>query len=172
MSCRPGAHRSRRATRLTIAAVLATAAVATACSGGDDAAPTMPSVELESLTDGATLHTDDIEGPALVNLWATWCAPCRAEMPAFQEAADELGDTVRIVGINQGDDGDAAQQFVDEIDVSFPQYLDRDGALLDELRIAGLPATIAIDAEGNIVTVHSGTIDADGIRDLAATLTG
>lgn len=131
----------------------------------------MPAVALESLADGTLVQADDIDGPVLVNLWATWCAPCRAEMPDFQAAADELGDEVRIVGINEGDDGDAAQAFVDEIGVTFDQYLDRDGALLDELRIAGLPATIAIDASGQIASIHSGTIDADGIRDLAATVT-
>ena len=104
-----------------------------------------------------------------MNLWATWCGPCRAEMPAFQTVSTEIDD-VRFVGVNQGDAGDAATEFLDEVGVDFDQYLDPDGALTNALRVAGLPATFVIDADGTIVEVHNGALDEDGIRALVAEL--
>lgn len=166
--------RHRRHT-LQIVAALGIAAPALAGCGGSEGggASGLPDVELTSVgTDGTTdtITATDLQGPALVNLWATWCGPCRAEMPAFQAVAGDLGD-VQVVGINEGDAGDKAAAFLDEIGVTFPQYLDPDGAISAELRVSGLPATLVVDADGTVVSIHSGALDEDGIRDLAATLT-
>jgi thiol-disulfide isomerase/thioredoxin len=100
---------------------------------------------------GEVSSAADLGGPALVNLWATYCAPCRAEMPAFQVVSDELSGVVRFVGVNQGEDGASAQAFLDEVGVTFDQYLDENGELAD-----------------TVLTVHSGALDEQEIRDLVA----
>jgi thiol-disulfide isomerase/thioredoxin len=139
------------------------------CGGGGSDALTLPEIELTDLETGDLVGADAIGGPAIVNLWATWCGPCRTEMPAFQEVSTEFDD-VRFVGVNQGDAGDAAAEFLDEVGVTFDQYLDPNGELTNALRVAGLPATFVIDADGVIVEVHNGALDPDGIRALVAEL--
>ena len=66
--------------------------------------------------------------------------------------------------------GDKAAGFLDDVGVTFDQYLDPDSAISAELRVSGLPATLVVDADGHVVEIHSGALDEDGIRDLAATL--
>lgn len=155
-------------TRSVLLALVTPAALwLAACGSGGGEASALPSIPLTELDTGAEVDAGSIGGPAIVNLWATWCAPCRAEMPAFQEVSAEV-DGVRFVGVNQGDDGDAAGEFLDEVGVTFDQYLDPTGELTDALSVAGLPATFVIDADGVVVEVHQGALDADGIRDLVA----
>ena len=153
---------------LFVAALPLAAGLAGCGSEGSDALR-LPEIELTDLASGGLVGADAIEGPAIVNLWATWCGPCRREMPAFQAVSGEYDD-VRFVGVNQGDAGDAAQEFLDEVGVTFDQYLDPNGDLTNALNVAGLPATFVIDADGDVVTVHNGALDEQGIRDLVATL--
>jgi len=162
-------HRSRPTRR--IALVLGGVLWLASCGSEGSGAPALPEVELTELDSGAIVDASDIGGPAIVNLWATWCGPCRAEMPAFQEVSTEFDD-VRFVGVNQGDAGDAALEFLDEVGVSFDQYLDPTGELTDALRVSGLPATFVIGANGEVVEVHNGALDADGIRELVALVDG
>lgn len=161
---------SPRSTRLTTVGLFALGALVVASCGeeGSDAL-TLPEIELTDLETGELVGADAIDGPAIVNLWATWCGPCRTEMPAFQEVSTEYDD-VRFVGVNQGDAGDAAAEFLDEVGVTFDQYLDPNGELTNALRVAGLPATFVIDADGVVVEVHNGALDPDGIRALVAEL--
>ncbi len=165
----------RRSVGTLFVVALGFAAPALAGCGGSEGgdASGLPDVELMSIDEAAdgetTVAASDLQGPALVNLWATWCGPCRAEMPAFQAVADQLGD-VRVVGINEGDSGDEAAAFLDEVGVTFDQYLDPDSAISSELRVSGLPATLVVDSDGNVVDIHSGVLDEAGIVELAATL--
>lgn len=160
-------HRLVRSAALIVALPLA-AGLAGCGSEGSDALR-LPEIELTDLATGDLVSADAIEGPAIVNLWATWCGPCRKEMPAFQAVSGEYDD-VRFVGVNQADAGDAAAEFLDEVGVTFDQYLDPNGDLTNALNVAGLPATFVIDANGDVVTVHNGALDEQGIRDLVATL--
>ncbi|MEZ5222696.1 MAG: TlpA disulfide reductase family protein [Ilumatobacteraceae bacterium] len=166
-------HRPRRpSARRAVLAVFPVVALLAACGGddgGDDSADRLPAIELSDLTTGDLVDASALDGPAVVNLWATWCAPCRQEMPAFQAVSTEYDD-VRFVGVNQGDAGDAAAEFLDEVGVTFDQYLDPNGELTNALEVVGLPATFVIDAEGTIVAVHNGALDEQGIRDLVAEL--
>ncbi len=163
-------HHSPRGPRLTTIGLVAFGALVLASCGDEgSAALTLPEIELTDLQTGELVDADAIDGPAIVNLWATWCGPCRTEMPAFQEVSTEFDD-VRFVGVNQGDAGDAAAEFLDEVGVTFDQYLDPNGELTNALRVAGLPATFVIDADGVVVEVHNGALDPDGIRALVAEL--
>ncbi|MCB1001615.1 MAG: TlpA family protein disulfide reductase [Acidimicrobiales bacterium] len=165
-------HPRRSAARRAVLTVLPVVALLAACGGddgGDDSADRLPAIELSDLITGDLVDASALDGPAVVNLWATWCAPCRQEMPAFQAVSTEYDD-VRFVGVNQGDAGDAAAEFLDEVGVTFDQYLDPNGELTNALEVVGLPATFVIDAEGTIVAVHNGALDEQGIRDLVAEL--
>lgn len=124
---------------------------AVACSGDDDASDErLPDVTVPALTPGEpALAMASLEGPAVVNLWATWCVPCRRELPDFQEASDAHPE-VRFVGIDIGEDASDAQAFIDELGVTFDQYADPDGELSGELGVASLPVTIVIDVDGVI----------------------
>jgi len=148
-------------------AICAALAVA-GCGSDGGGADALPAAELVSLADGSSSSAADLDGPAVVNLWATWCGPCRKELPAFQQVHEELGDTVRFIGVNQGDGSDAVTDYLAEVGVDFDQYLDEDGALSDGLRITGLPATAFVAADGSLVEVHSGQLSADELRDLIA----
>ena len=88
-----------------------------------------------------------LRGPAVVNLWATWCAPCRRELPAFQEVSERRPD-VRFVGIDIGEDAAKAEDFIDELGITFEQFVDERGELTDALGAAALPVTLVVDTDG------------------------
>lgn len=103
---------------------------------------------------GATLATADLKGkPALVNLWATWCVPCVAEMPLLDELAGELGDAVRVVTVSQDLNGTelVPQFFAQRNFAHLPQWLDSEMVLPPALKAPGLPLTVLYDAEGKEV---------------------
>ncbi len=117
----------------------------------------LPDVELERLGGDGTYA---IAGPGearALNLWATWCAPCRAELPAFDAVAARTDD-VAIIGVNVGDSGNDAAELVDELGLSFDQVLDPNAAVQRALKITGMPATIFVDAAGEVLQVHNGEL--------------
>jgi thiol-disulfide isomerase/thioredoxin len=152
--------------------VLVATVLLAACGddGGSESAGSLPDLELPALdAGGPTLDVGALTGPAVVNLWATWCAPCRAELPAFQEVA-AARDDVRFIGVNSTETGDA-RVFLDELGVTYEQYVDDRGELAEELGAAALPVTVVVDADGSIVTEHLGPMSvADlehALRDVA-----
>jgi thiol-disulfide isomerase/thioredoxin len=146
------------------AGALVAAAVLLAACGGGAAGDTLPSVDITGLTSGAVSQLSDIEGPAVVNLWATWCAPCRAEIPEFEEVHRARGDEVRFVGVNVGEDPLVAAEFLAEIGVTYDQFADVDGEVSTELRATAMPVTVVIDDDGVITTRHLGPLDQDGLN--------
>lgn len=152
--------------------VLVATVLLAACGddGGSEATGSLPDLELPALdAGGPTLDVGALTGPAVVNLWATWCAPCRAELPAFQAVA-AARDDVRFIGVNSTETGDA-RVFLDELGVTYEQYVDDRGELAEELGAAALPVTVVVDADGSIVTEHLGPMSvADlehALRDVA-----
>lgn len=137
------------------ALALGLAVVLAGCGGGGDDARRLPAVELPALTSGAPLDLAELEGPAVVNLWATWCEPCRRELPDFQRASEDH-DTVRFVGVDIAEEPGKAQAFLADLGVTFEQYADPEGELSDRLGVASLPVTLVIDASGEIVDRHLG----------------
>ncbi|HEU4650775.1 MAG TPA: TlpA disulfide reductase family protein, partial [Croceibacterium sp.] len=113
----------------------------------------IPAVELRDPS-GATLATGDLKGkPALVNLWATWCVPCVAEMPLLDELAAELGDGVRVLTVSQDMSGAEAVPpfFAQRKLANLPQWFDPEMRLPPALKAPGLPLTVLYDAEGKEV---------------------
>jgi thiol-disulfide isomerase/thioredoxin len=148
--------------RITALVVAAVALTATSCSGGDATAgpDQLPDVAVIPLSgDGPPLELDELTGPAVVNLWATWCAPCRRELPAFQEVSAQRPE-VEFIGIDIGEDPAAARDFLDRLGVMFPQYVDRDARVTNALGVAALPVTFVVDADGRAAT-HLGPMSTD-----------
>lgn len=93
----------------------------------------------------------------ILNFWATWCFPCRAEMPLLAEI-DAKHEDVVVVGVNYLENQESAAGFVREFDIPFPIVVDDRGWLSGELGIRGLPTTIYIDANGQIVGSKIGPV--------------
>lgn len=122
-----------------------------------------PAFTLATL-DGAefTLSSDAANGertPIVLNFWATWCGPCRNEMPALQAAAENYRGHVAIIGVDQMEDKATVQAFVDELGITFPIPMDADGAVGERYNVRGLPTTFFIDRNGVIQQIWTGEMN-------------
>ena len=127
----------------------------------------LPRVVLDCLGPGPAVDTADLSGQVtVVNFWASWCDPCREEMPMLASVAEETGDNVRFIGVNTKDDPEAAADFLETSGVRFEQLYDPDGEFLRRLgTVQGLPVTLALDADGAVTLTHIGQIDEDTLVD-------
>lgn len=127
----------------------------------------LPMLVLPCLTGGRPVEVSRLGGqPIVVNLWATWCTPCREEMPVLQAAADAYQGRAVFVGVDTRDRPEAAAAFLDKLAITYPQLVDLDGELLDWTRVPGLPVTLVLDPDGRVVDRHVGALSAADVRDL------
>ena len=105
-----------------------------------------PDFELR-LLDGGTISSDELRGePVVLNFWASWCIPCREEMPAFERMWQKYKDSgIRFVGVNVRDSVAGARDFLEKVEVTYPIALDHDNELASQLGVRGLPQTFFID---------------------------
>lgn len=128
-----------------------------------------PLFDLLDLLDDNLRHSlEDYAGqPVVLNFWASWCAPCRQEMPALQQAYSQNGESGLVVlGVNQTwqDSLTEARAFVAELDLTFPNVRDDDGLTSnEEYQIIGLPTTVFITPEGKIARVQIGQMTEEQI---------
>jgi cytochrome c biogenesis protein CcmG/thiol:disulfide interchange protein DsbE len=123
----------------------------------------------ESVIQGTDLPEMDLAGfqdqlessdrPAVVNVWASWCLPCRDEAPLFASAHAEYGDRVDFYGIAYNDNQPGARQFLAEFDLPFTHYFDFDGDALVEFGGIGVPRTYFFASGGILISTHNGVID-------------
>jgi cytochrome c biogenesis protein CcmG, thiol:disulfide interchange protein DsbE len=107
--------------------------------------------------------------PTVVNLWGSWCTPCREELPLFQELADGAGEQVRVLGLISKDGVPQAESFATDAGVSFPSAFDAMGQLMAELGLNALPYTAFLDADGRLVHSEIGPVESvDELRGLVA----
>lgn len=95
--------------------------------------------------------------PVVVNAWASWCGPCRFEMPLFQQAAVRFGRRVGFLGVNPDDETAKAKAFLARHWVPYPSYEDRGSDIADAIGVrTGLPTTVFYDRGGEVAYVHQG----------------
>ena len=126
-------------------------AIAPAESVGIEQGKLAPDFELETL-DGEQFKLSDLQGKKVIlNFWATWCPPCREEMPGMQQYYEENQDEVVVVAVNLTDKDtseQAARNFIDEYGFTYPIPLDRDGDIAKEYGVIVVPTTYFIGTDG------------------------
>ena len=116
-------------------------------SGGSD----LPQVTLPCLGGGNAVTLSGVRGPALLNLWASWCVYCPDELPLFQRLADRAGDRLTVLGIDWQDTRPGlALELLRRTRATYPQLADPGGELSDHYRMPGLPAILFVDRQGNV----------------------
>jgi peroxiredoxin len=107
---------------------------------------------------GEAIRLADFRGkPLIVNFWATWCPPCREEMPSMQRAHAQISkEGMALIAINVGEDAETVTQFLGQIPVAFPLPLDETSAVVTSWPVRGLPTTFVVDPEGRLAYVATG----------------
>lgn len=163
----PGRCRRRRSLWLVAvlaAAALAVVAVVDLSDADDELALTValdgpaPPFDLENVRVGEPrVSLAEIAGrPALINVWASWCTPCRREMPALAAAHRRFGDRVAFLGVNHQDARDLAVELLDETRVTYPSGYDPDGSVARDYGLFGMPTTIFVAADGELLERRTG----------------
>ena len=133
---------------LILGSLLATTAGANAPQPAPDFA--LPARE------GSDVRLSELKGQVvMINFWATWCGPCRQEMPLLQQLQSKyepLGFT--LLGVNVENDSAAAQAWLKGVPVSFPILFDRKNEVAERFGVQGMPSTVFVDREGKVRYVH------------------
>ncbi|MFI0795364.1 TlpA family protein disulfide reductase [Micromonospora rubida] len=139
-------------------------AVPTPTASGSGAAPAggsvLPELTLPCFTGGDPVALRDVRGPAVINLWTSWCGPCRKELPAFQRLSERSAGRLQVVGVNARDGRDAAQSIGEDFGIRFPVLFDEGDSLSRGLNRNAIPLTVFVDADGRVRHVDvSGALD-------------
>ncbi|MGW3887560.1 TlpA family protein disulfide reductase [Micromonospora chokoriensis] len=110
----------------------------------------LPELTLSCFTGGAPVALRSVAGPAVINVWASWCPPCRKELPAFQRLSQRTTGQLQVVGVNSRDSRSGAQSIGEDFGVRFPILVDQGEALQRELKRNAIPLTLFVDADGRI----------------------
>lgn len=176
----PARRRFRFTAPVVALAALASAVAATACGGEGEATNSAPAPDYDrALADAppqlAALHAragerveggpeafrrqlSELEGfPVVVNKWASWCGPCRTELPFFQSQSARRGTEVAFLGVNSADGPETARGFIEEFPVPYPHFADPDEEVAEEFEGgAGFPVTAFFDSRGELAHVKRG----------------
>jgi cytochrome c biogenesis protein CcmG/thiol:disulfide interchange protein DsbE len=127
----------------------------------------VPVAELPVLGSDGTGSVADYEGRwVLINVWASWCDPCRDEAPALERFYRAHGGRdFEILGIDTQDDEASAQQFIDEFKLTYPHLHDGSGDYADELETTGVPENFLIDPDGKVAAALHGQVTEGYLRD-------
>jgi thiol-disulfide isomerase/thioredoxin len=125
----------------------------------------LPDVELRCLGHDGTVRMSLVgRVPTVVNLWGSWCFPCRTEMPQFQQVHVAFGDRVRFLGVDTKDFENAARSAIQRAAVSYPSVFDPDEHIKRAVGTRSLPTTVLVKADGTIANVHVGELTAAELR--------
>jgi peroxiredoxin len=156
--------------------LLAMVVALAACTGPGQAAPGGINVgnrardfTLEDLA-GDKVSLSDYRGDVvLINFWATWCPPCRAEIPDLEAAyRTRGGDGLVILGLSTDESREQVQAFVDQFGVTYPVLLDSEAKVMETYRARGLPMSVLVDRDGVIQVRHIGYLAAEQLDEYLA----
>lgn len=129
---------------------------ATADSGVDFALPNF---------EGETVRLSDFRGQGvIVNYWASWCLPCLAELPRFEEVYQRNRGTVAFLGVNLADDPSSALSVIGKAGVTYPLAVDADGATFTAFGAYTMPTTVFISPDGEVLEVYGGPLTAEELE--------
>jgi cytochrome c biogenesis protein CcmG/thiol:disulfide interchange protein DsbE len=176
----------RSRTLLAFLSLLALASMAATCGGSTPPDPdgrADPGPTAQNATTAASLPSNVAELPAfdveeyqqlltqlrgtpvIVNIWAAWCGPCKAEAPLLHGASHTYGDRVQFLGVDILDSLDGARRFIAEHGLTYPSIFDPSGAIRDSLGMVGQPVTVFYDAEGTKVSSWDGQLSQEALDD-------
>ena len=169
-------RRPPRRLLLAVAAVIVVALAVTATvitvQGSSDASPT--ALRRGAAKQAPTFHLRDPQHtidladyagrPVVLNFWASWCVPCRREMPAFQALHDQLGERVAFVGIDHQDGRTPALALLADTGVTYPTAHDPAGDVAQAYGLYGMPTTVFISPSGERLATRTGEIRADELE--------
>ncbi len=137
--------------------LLVTAFAATSLASSDLEGQMAPDFALKSST-GQNLRLSEFRGDVvMINFWATWCGPCRQEMPLLDELYSRYERVgFNLLGVNIDDDSRRAMQMIEELGVNFPVLFDAQKVVSKLYEVEAMPVTILVDREGNVRYVHHG----------------
>jgi thiol-disulfide isomerase/thioredoxin len=125
----------------------------------------LPDVALPCIGNGGTVRMAALGGrPTVVNLWGSWCFPCRTEMPEFQQVHVALGAKVRFLGVDTKDFENAARSAIQRAAVTYPSVFDPGERIKRAVNTRSLPTTILVGADGLIKNVHVGELTGTELR--------
>jgi thiol-disulfide isomerase/thioredoxin len=143
-------------------------------SAGGTSAGHVPAQSLACLDGSGDVRLDRLSRPTVINMWASWCQPCRAELPAVEAFAKAAGPAIDVIGVDTADERSPAQSTISDFSLTYPMVSDPDQHLLHSIGAQGLPATLFVAPGGDIRYAYtSGTaLDIAHLNALAATYLG
>jgi thiol-disulfide isomerase/thioredoxin len=141
---------------------------------GGKSAGRVPARSLACLDGSGDVRLDTLARPAVINMWASWCEPCRAELPAVEAFARGAGPGIEVIGVDTADEQSSARSTIKDFALTYPMVSDPDQHILHSIGAQGLPATLFVAPGGDIRYVYnSGTaLDTAQLDALAATYLG
>ena len=139
-------------------------AIAVVTTSGGEPKDSAPDIALPNFQ-GETVRISDFRGQGLViNYWASWCLPCLTELPGFEQVYQRHRDEVAFLGINLADDPSSALAVVADTGITYPLAIDADGAGFAEFGGLGMPTTVFISPDGEVLELYSGALTADQLE--------
>ncbi len=132
--------------------------------GGPDVGTPLPTATYERLDGGAASFSDYRGKPLVVNVWASWCSPCKQEMPAFEQVHQAMKDRFGFVGLNSRDDRNEARSVARSTGVTYDLLYDPKAGFVADTGVVAFPSTLFVDPGGKVVAVHAGALKADELR--------
>jgi cytochrome c biogenesis protein CcmG, thiol:disulfide interchange protein DsbE len=124
-----------------------------------------PPIELPRLGGEGTVSLDSFRGrPVVVNFFASWCGPCRKELPAFQAVSQRLGDKVAFLGVDHQDDRAGGLEMLRTAGVRYPAGYDPEGRTAAAYGLFGMPTTLFFSADGRLLEKHTGELSRDQLE--------
>lgn len=139
---------------------------------GRSAGADLPELELPCFTGEQPVRLTELRGPAVINLWATWCRPCREELPLMQELAERTAGRLHVVGVDTFDDRDDGASFAADKGVTFATLFDPSKRLLTALGKANLPVTVFVGTDGERFVYSGKALDRPTLGALVREHTG